>query len=82
MKMRPTEYKALEKLITEIHTPGRRRQYRQAGLSATRYYMDHLWTIPATKRQQWFDDFAIYTYLDDTHILTAVRRIVRRLDSQ
>ena len=82
MKMLPTEYSVLSKLIAGIYNPLKREEYRQAGLSDTRYYMDHLWTIPHIPRQEWFDTFGIYNYLDDTHILTAVRDIVKQLDKK
>ena len=78
MKMRKDDFEALRGLI-RAHPLGTHKQvYLDRGLSQTRFVFDHLWAIPNGPRQEWFDR-GIYTYLDDTHIETALRRIVKEL---
>lgn len=81
MKMRQAAYDRLQELLNNVvRDTGLpfvkvARDWETAGLSSRRARWDLLWAIPQGARQSWFDDFAIYDYLDDTHIDTALRNI-------
>ena len=49
------------------------RYYVNSGFSFKRARWDALWRTPAAERQALFDE--MYTYMDDTHIDTALRHI-------
>ena len=78
--MTPLHFDALELAIqTAIKESGKsisdfRSAYQDAGLSEKRLRWDILWSVPADVRKNLFTDF--YHYLDDTHIDTALRKIV------
>ena len=73
MKMKPKHYQALRAIVLQDHRPTEA-SYLEQGLSAKRYRWDLLWNAPG--RRAWFDS-GVYDYLDDTHIDTALRRIVQ-----
>ena len=53
-------------------------QCRTMELSEKRIRWDLLWEVPYAIRAPWFD--AVYKYLDDTHIDTALKVIVKKLN--
>lgn len=64
--------------ITLANHPEAREQYRAAGLSDTRFAWDVLRAsrINGVDGIRWICD-TLYEYLDDTHITTALLKIVR-----
>ena len=74
MKMTPQDFAALDHLIRQQPPIPR------DGLSETRWLFDHLYAIPGAARQEWFDR-GIYDYLDDSHIESALRRILKRREA-
>ncbi|MBV6635494.1 MAG: hypothetical protein KI788_06290 [Mameliella sp.] len=84
MKMKSDDYAALLGLIegtmTERGVDLREQlaSYRRSGLSDARFYHDMLWSCPYAARQTWFDR-GIYSYLDDSHIRTALKRVFKEL---
>lgn len=84
MKMTSADYAALKELVRLHRLPMSRATYEVEGLTERRWVFDHLWNIPAPARQDWFDGqpngAPIYSYLDDDHIYTALRRAIRELD--
>lgn len=81
MKMTKQHFDGLSKLVTEtlaqrgLSVADVQKQYADAGLSDTRRRFDCLYAIPFADRQAWFDT-GVYDYLDDSHIETALKRIV------
>jgi len=71
MKMSPVHYEALRTAIEPLDTPQRRDTYRNAGRTDERYRWDLFYTV----RPQ-LPTFAMYQYLNDSHIDTALRRII------
>ena len=74
MKMTPQDFAALEHLIKQ------RPVIPRGQMSETRWLFDHLYSIPQDARQAWFDR-GIYTYLDDSNIEAALRRILKRREA-
>ena len=73
MKIRPTDYAALDSAIRTVWNPTRHADYRANGLSDTRFYWDMLW-------ESGFAVTPLYAYLADSHIETAIRAIVATLE--
>jgi len=82
MKMTPADYAALETMIRGKYSPESieesRKEYAGWGLTPRRFRFDVLFSIPYPARQSWFDR-GIYTYLNDDHIDTALKKILARL---
>lgn len=77
MKIKSEHFDHLRSAITEHDTDFHRSRYAAAGLSTTRYQWDlvrHVGLMP------WVCD-TLYTYLNDTHIQTALNKIVKPLDN-
>lgn len=78
LKITPEHYEHLQKVITPLDTRARRTAYKAAGLTAMRYRWDLLrmaTTTPYTPPMKWVCD-NLYPYLDDTHIDSALRKIL------
>jgi ubiquinone biosynthesis protein COQ9 len=75
MKITQEHLDQLRALVAPLDTAQNRKAYRSAGLSAMRYRWDLLWAAKAP-RELWD---AMYRYANDTHIDTALRRIVSDL---
>lgn len=77
MKMLPEHFDELKMLIECIDTPDRRVMYEAFGITydSTRYRWDCVWAVPREARTPLFD--RIYAYADDTHIDTALKRIIK-----
>ena len=75
MKMIPTHFQALRAKLTPMDTEENRAAYAAAGHSTRRYQWD---LVRASGALPFVCD-TLYTYLDDTHIQTALDRIVQPL---
>jgi len=73
MKMHPEHLAFLKNAIAPKDTPARRAAYQ--GLTSKRYRWDLLWSSALSI---WVSD-NLYPYLNDTHIDTALRTIVKDL---
>jgi len=77
MKIKPEHFARLRDAITLHDTDYHRSRYAAAGLSTKRYQWDllrHAGLMP------WLCD-TLYTYLDDTHIQTALNKLIKPLDT-
>ena len=74
MKMKKEHYQQLRAIIQAAPHHRFHRAY-----SDKRNRWDLLWRLPLGARQDWFSDNCIYDYLEDTHIDTALKQIVREL---
>jgi hypothetical protein len=72
MKITREHLQILESAIKPLDTTERRRFYIDSGLSDTRYRFDLLYRCGLTL---WVCD-TLYKYVDNTHIATALKRIV------
>ncbi len=72
MKMTPEHYQHLRDAITPLDTPEHRSAYAAKGYTAKRYRWDLMY---AARLSQWACD-NLYSYLNDDHIDTALKRIV------
>lgn len=75
MKMQTVHFDHIAEKIAALDTPALRAAYRDAGLSLKRYQWDitrQVGLIP-------FVCDTLYQYLDDTHIQTALNRIIPAL---
>jgi len=84
MKMTPADFERLSAALALVWTPEREAAHRAAVSGACRdiekrLRWDFFWAIPRETRQAMMDNF--YTYLDDTHIDTALRRAMGNLRS-
>jgi hypothetical protein len=81
VKITPEDYEFLRSRIAPLDTMDRRMTY--AGLSAKRYRWDLLWAskIKVGDGVGTHGDINLYAYLDDTHIDTALRKIVEAQDA-
>jgi hypothetical protein len=83
MKITQAHREELAKLLAEQWTAdqlrNRWRQYREAGLSNTRFLFDLFYMIPTGPRQRWIDE--VYKYADDTHLETALGWAVRKVEA-
>ena len=75
MKIKPEHYEHMRAAIAPSDTARLRDEYRALALSSKRYRWDLTY---AAKLSPWICD-NLYAYLDDTHIDTALRRIVADL---
>jgi hypothetical protein len=72
MKITREHFQILESAIKPLDTEERRESYRKGGASDTRYRFDLLWT---SKLEVWVYE-TLYKYVNDTHIETALKRII------
>ena len=75
MKITPAHVAHIAAHIEPLDTPELRSRYIQAGLSDTRYRWDLTYSA---KLSQWLSD-NIYTYANDEHIDTALRKLIKPL---
>ena len=80
MKMTAAHFDQLSTMIRD-HAPENINDYLEMGrtleFSEKRLRWDLLWDVPYSKRENWFD--AVYQYLNDDHIDTALKSIVKTL---
>lgn len=84
MKITPEHLEELRKAVTPLDTPERRERYRQAGLADMDLNKRYRWDLLYGSKLKIGDGrgmsgLPLYAYLDDTHIDTALRRIVKSL---
>ena len=72
MKIKPDDYGKMLDAVRSVHASNALDAYRSAGLTDKRYLWDAL-------RVSGYDVCGLYTYLNDTHIDTALRSILREL---
>lgn len=77
MKITPEHLAELRRLVAEYDTPACRQEARSMGWTAPRY---HYWVIGKPKVLAFVCD-TLYQYLHDTHIYTAMRRIIPTIES-
>lgn len=85
MKIKPEHFSQLKALIEPLDTPTLRTRYQEKDFPRSdnvknldmRYRWDLLYTIPGCTRRPLMDE--MYAYMNDNHIDTALRRIVRPL---
>ena len=75
MKMQPAHFDHIADKINALDTPALRATYRDAGLSLKRYQWDITYRVGLTA----YMCETLYQYLDDTHIQTALNRIIPAL---
>jgi hypothetical protein len=75
MKITAEHFATLAAKVAPFDTPERREQYKAQGLTDKRYRWDLAYMAGCTR----FICDALYSYLDDTHIDTALRTIVKPL---
>jgi hypothetical protein len=73
MKMKQLDYFHLAVAVQSSPVFPELMEYRAKGLSDKRYRWDCLWAINSKFRNEWFAK--VYTYLNDTHIDTALKKI-------
>lgn len=73
MKMTQQHFATLKASIEPLDTQEKRKAYQDAGMSAKRYRWDLLWATLQTR----FVCDELYQYLNDDHIDTALRSIVK-----
>lgn len=79
MKMKPEHFAELEALFPAAerrHITKGIPIYQEERLTPKRWRWDAFYRIHRPDRQAWFDRNAIYSYLDDDHIDTALRKIL------
>ena len=78
MKIKPEDFAVLQAAVKPLHTPERWALYQAQGLSAMRYRWDLLY---ASKLKigdgKGCSGLPLYAYMDDTHIDTALRTVLR-----
>jgi len=77
MKMTKTDFDELKRMLDqhEGNYDRAKRTYIEYGLTLKRYCFDCLYAVKDKEaKQRWFDK--VYQYLDDTHIYTALKRIL------
>lgn len=85
MKIKPEHFNQLKALIEPLDTPTLRTRYQEKDFPRSdnvknldmRYRWDLLYMIPGCTRRPLMDE--LYVYMNDNHIDTALRRIVRPL---
>ena len=79
MKMTATHFDQLKAMICnhQDHIDDYVEACRTMELSERRIRWDLLWNVPHSSRVVWFDE--VYKYLDDTHIDTALKAVVKQL---
>jgi len=75
MKIKPEHLAHIRAAIAPLDTDFHRSRYAAAGLSTKRYQWDMLYQAGLTP---WICD-TLYKYMDDTHIQTALNRLVKPL---
>jgi hypothetical protein len=75
MKITAQHYNCLENAITPIMQKTPLANYLEKGLTEKRWRWDLLWNWDREARTAWVEE--VYTYCDDTHIDTALRKITR-----
>lgn len=75
MKIHSEHFSALAAMVQPLDTPEKRAAYRAQNLTDKRYRWDLAYAAGCTR----FICDALYSYLDDTHIDTALRAIVKPL---
>lgn len=82
MKMTDEHYRQLTKLLDDANTPSQVENLRAEAEAdprtrdvGKRLRWDLLWSVPGKDRKGWFDE--VYSYCDDTHIDTALRRYMK-----
>lgn len=77
MKIKAEHFETLRAAVSAQHSSELETRYQKAGLSAKRYRWDLLWfaTINGERSCKWVSD-NLYLYCDDSHIDTALRRII------
>lgn len=75
MKMTPEHFSHLQHNLLKYDTEFHRSRYIAAGLSTTRYQWD---MVRHAGLMSWVCD-TLYSYLNDTHIQTALNKIVKPL---
>lgn len=75
MKMKPEHYEHMRAATVPFDTDEKRAAYIAAGLSTTRYQWD---LLRAAELIPWLCD-TLYQYLNDSHIQTALNKIVAPL---
>ena len=84
MKINPQDYDDLKTAIVDI--VGNRKvadiwaNYQANGLSEMRFRWDLVWSVPNIVRHPIFD--RMYKYAHDSHVDTALRRIVKEISEQ
>ena len=73
MKIRPEHFEYLKAAIQPHDTPARRLFYTQESINHMRYRWDLTYSVQGLSK--WISD-NLYTYLDDTHIDSALRAII------
>ena len=75
MKMKPEHFALMKDAMQKHDTDMARDRYVAAGLSTDRYRWDLLRHVGL---QPWLCD-TLYTYLDDSHVQTALNKIIKPL---
>ena len=75
MKMKAKHYDRLRKLILEAKGLTSAQEKLHPNWSSERYRWNCLWNIPNEERQPLMQN--LYSYLNDNHIDTALRRIFK-----
>lgn len=78
LKIKPEHYEHLRAAVAALDTPQARAKYAAAGLTTKRYQWDLTYAAGLTT---WVCD-TLYKYLDDSHIQSALNRIVPPLQPQ
>ena len=76
MKMKEADYTRLKAVLDKevaAHPPGLLGEYLASGMTATRMMWDMLWSSKYNMQH-------LYSYLNDGHIETALRRVAREGD--
>lgn len=86
MKIREDDYKRLEKLVKDVFIlhPTAKVIYAEKGLSETRLVWDiYHHTTDTAQREGRVEDYlflrSLYDYLNDNHLTTALKAIIRPL---
>lgn len=83
MKIKPEDYATLEKALKEVvaRNPDLERRYGKAGFSHTRYRWDMLnGAVIDGKASTYFICDVLYKYINDSHIDTALKKILPPAD--
>ena len=75
MKINAEHFAHLAAMVNPLDTPEKRAQYKMQGLTDKRYRWDLAYMAGCTR----FICDSLYSYLDDSHIDTALRSIVKPL---
>ena len=75
MKMTQEDFSYLQRRVAEFDTEFNRSQYKAANLSTTRYQWD---LVCHAKLMPWICE-SLYPYLNDSHIQTALNKIIKPL---